>query len=235
MTPHPFKWRDLLAPQPKPQLQITAGTELDVLTLRLCTSGRRRPIGSSYGTASDSFCGCWTRLLANMDNKFTSTSYTSPNSTCWLSHWESSPSIFGLWAPMVPASRHCSLGPAKSAPLTQCRWRMIWWQTQRQTKDTCCLKMLARLQEAVLTISSNRTWSTTHGMPTTRRPCGSSQCLDSLTSSFRSFPTFSLDLPTTTLWKTDLLTKDTRTTSMGVMRQDSMCMATSALPSKVQR
>ena len=73
-------------------------------------------------------------------------------------------------------------------------------------------------------ISSNRTWSTTRGMPTTRRPCGSSQFLDSSTSSFRSFPTFSLDFPTTTLWKTDLLTKDTRTTSLGVMRQDSMCM-----------
>jgi len=85
-------------------------------------------------------------------------------------------------------------------------------------------KMLARLQEAVLTISSNRTWSTTRGMPTTRRPCGSSQCLDSLTYSFRSFLTFSLDLPTTSLWKTDSLTKDTHTTSMGVMRQDSMCM-----------
>ena len=102
--------------EPKPQLQITAGTELDVLTLRLCISGRRRPTGSSYGTASDSLFGCWTRLLANMDNKFTSTSFTSPNSTCWSSHWESSPSIFGLWAPMVPAFRHCSLGPAKSAP-----------------------------------------------------------------------------------------------------------------------
>jgi hypothetical protein len=73
--------------EPKPQLQITAGTELHVLMLRLCTSGRRRPTGSSYDTASDSFCGCWTRLLANMDNKFTSTCCTSPNSTCWLSHW----------------------------------------------------------------------------------------------------------------------------------------------------
>ena len=41
--------------EPKPQLQISAGTELDVLTLRLCISGRRRPTGSSYGTASDSF------------------------------------------------------------------------------------------------------------------------------------------------------------------------------------
>ena len=44
--------------EPKPQLQITAGTELDVLTLRLCISGRRRPTGSSYGTASDSLFGC---------------------------------------------------------------------------------------------------------------------------------------------------------------------------------
>lgn len=52
-------------------------------------------------------------------------------------------------------------------------------------------------------------------MSTTRRRCGSSQCLDSLTYSFRSFPTFSLDLPTTTLWKTDSLTKDTHTTSYG--------------------